>query len=81
MIYKPQSKTPTPTNTRDNQIAKRKCMNITNRKQGKMAPSEPSYSTTASHGFLQHLRKGRSQYKIASHGADRRFHELHIYLT
>ena len=45
MIYKAHSRTPTPTNPRDNQIAKRKCMNITNRKQNKMAPYDPSYST------------------------------------
>ena len=32
-------------------------MNITNRKLGNMAPSEPSYSTTASHGFFHTSEK------------------------
>ena len=40
-----------PTNTKDNQMAKGKYRNITNRNQGNMAPSEPNSLTTASPGY------------------------------
>ena len=48
---KPQSETITLANTRDNQMEKGKCKNITNRKQGNIAPSEWSSPKTASPGY------------------------------
>jgi hypothetical protein len=38
-------------NTRDKQMAKGKCKNLTNRNQDYMASSEPSSPTTASPGY------------------------------
>ena len=49
--FKHQPVTTGPTNTRDNQMAKGKRRNITNRNQGNMAPSEPNSPTTASPGY------------------------------
>jgi hypothetical protein len=45
---KPQPETAKPTNTRDNQMAKGKCKNLTNRNQDYLASSELSSPTTAS---------------------------------
>ena len=49
MKDKPQSEKARPANTRDNQTAKEKGKNISNRNQCHLAPSEPSSPTTASH--------------------------------
>ena len=51
MTDKPLSETVTPANTTDNQMAKGKSKNITNRNQSNMAPSEPSSPTIASPGY------------------------------
>ena len=45
-----QSETARPTNTRDNQMARGKHKNISNRNQGYLASLEPSSPTTASPG-------------------------------
>ena len=50
--FKHQPMTTGPTNFRDNQRAKGKCRNVTNRNQSKMAASEPNSPTTASPGYL-----------------------------
>ena len=75
MIDKPQSETATPANTRDNQMAKGKCKNITNRNQGNMATSEPSSPTTASLGYPNTQEKQDLDLKIASHDGERGFPE------
>lgn len=43
--------TPRPANTRENQMVKGMSKNIVNRSQCNMAPSEPSFSTTARHEY------------------------------
>ena len=48
---KPQSETARPTNTRDNDMARSKGRNISNRNQGYLASSEPSSLTTVSPGY------------------------------
>ena len=49
--FKHQPVTTGPTNIRDNQMAKDKYRNITNRNQGNKAASEPNSPTTASLGY------------------------------
>ena len=49
--FKHQTVTTAPNNTRDNQMAKGKCRNVTNRNQGNMAASEPNSPTIASPGY------------------------------
>ena len=53
---KPQSETARPAKTRDNQMSKGKCKNITNRNPDNLAPSEPS-SPTTSPGYPNTLEK------------------------
>jgi hypothetical protein len=48
---KPQSETARPVNTRDNQVARGKSKNISNRNQGYLASSEPSSPNTVSPGY------------------------------
>ena len=60
MTDKPQSKTATPANTRDNQMTKGKHKNINNRNQGNMAPSEPHSPTTASLGYTNTNKKSKA---------------------
>jgi uncharacterized protein YeaO (DUF488 family) len=50
-------------NTRDCQMPKGKCKNLTNRKQDNLAISEPSTSTTASPGYLSTPEKQDSDLK------------------
>ena len=57
MTDKPPSETATPANNRDNQVAKVKCKNNTNRDQGNMAPSEQTSPTTASPGYSNKQEK------------------------
>ena len=54
---KPQSETARPANTRDSQMAKGKCKNITNRNQVNIAPSKPSSPTTVSPRYPNTLEK------------------------
>jgi hypothetical protein len=55
---KPQSETARPANTRDNQMARGKGKNMSNRNQGYLASSEPSSPTTVN-SDTQHTRKAR----------------------
>ena len=48
---KPQSETARPANTTDNQMARGKSKNTSNRNQGYLASSEPSSPTTVSSGY------------------------------
>jgi hypothetical protein len=48
---KPQPETARTSNTRDYQMAKGKCKNLTNRKQDYLAPAEASVPTSASSEF------------------------------
>ena len=59
------------TNTRDYQMVKGKHKKLTNRNQGYMASSEPSYPTTASLEYPNTLEKQDLDLKITSHDADR----------
>jgi hypothetical protein len=58
-----QSETARPANTRDNQMARGKGRNISNRNQGYLASSEPSSPTTASPGFPNTPEKQDSDLK------------------
>jgi hypothetical protein len=49
---KPKSETARPANTRDNQMAKGKHKNISNRNPDYLVSSETSSPTTVSHGYL-----------------------------
>jgi hypothetical protein len=60
------------TNTRNNQMAKGKRKNLTNRNQGYLA-SDPSSPITASPGYLNTPEKQDMDLKITSHYADRGF--------
>ena len=66
-----QPETARPTNTRDNQMAKGKHKNPTNRNQGHTATSEPSSPTTASPGYPNTPGKLESDLKILSHDVGR----------
>jgi hypothetical protein len=61
MKDKPQSEIPT--NTRDNQMARSKYKNISNKKQGYLASSEPSSPTQASNGYPNTPEKQDSDLK------------------
>ena len=50
-VYKPQSETERPENTTENQMARGRHKNISNRNQGYLASSESSSPTTANLGF------------------------------
>jgi hypothetical protein len=50
-------------NTRDNQMARGKCKNLSNRNQGYLASKEPSSHTTASPG-CPNTKKARLGIKI-----------------
>jgi hypothetical protein len=63
-----KQKTVRPTNTRDNQMAKGKITNISNRTQSYLASSKPHNNKSS---ILQHTRKARFVFKIPSHDADR----------
>ena len=52
-----QPETARTSKTRDNQMAKGKCKNLSNRKQDYLVPSEPCSPTTASYGFPNTLEK------------------------
>jgi hypothetical protein len=58
-----QSEAARPVNNRNNQMARDKGKNISNRKQGYLTSSEPSSSTTASPGYLNTLEKKDSDLK------------------
>jgi hypothetical protein len=60
-------------NTRDYQMEKGKCKNLTNRNQDLSPSSEPRIPTSASPGYLQHTQKARFRFKILSHDAGREF--------
>ena len=60
---KSKSETARPANTRDNQMAKGKHKNISNRNQGYLASSEPSSPTTASPGYPNTPQKQVSDLK------------------
>ena len=60
---KPQSETARPANTRENQMAKGKCKNITNRNQGNIALSESSSLTTGNPGYPNTLEKQKQDLK------------------
>jgi hypothetical protein len=68
---KPQSETARPANIRDNQMARGKRKNLTNRNQGYLASSEPSSPTTANPGYPNTLEKQISDLKITCYDADR----------
>ena len=67
---KPKSETARPANTRDNQMAKGKCKNISNRNQN-LASSEPGFLTTVNPGYPNTVEKQDSDLKITSHDDDR----------
>jgi hypothetical protein len=58
-----QPETARTSNNRDNQRAKGKCKNLTKRNQEELASSEPSTSTTASHGYPNTPEKEDSDVK------------------
>lgn len=60
---KSQSETAKPANTTDNQILRVKGNNVSNRKHGYLASSEPSSPTTASPGYPNTLEKQDSNLK------------------
>jgi hypothetical protein len=60
---KAQSEIARPANTRDNQMARGKDENISNRNQGYLASSEPSFPTTVSPGYLNTPEKQDSHLK------------------
>jgi hypothetical protein len=60
---KPQSETARPANTRDNQVARGKGKNLSNRNQGYLASSETSSLTTASPGYSKTPQKQDSDLK------------------
>jgi hypothetical protein len=60
-----QSQISRPTNTRGNQMVREKHRNLSNRKQGYLASSEPSSPTT------KHIGKARFGFKSTSLGDDR----------
>jgi hypothetical protein len=68
-----QPGTPRPTNNRDNQMAKGKHKNLTNRNEDYLASSEPSSPNIASPGFPNTLEKQDVDLKILSHDGNRRF--------
>jgi hypothetical protein len=68
---KPQSETAILANTRDNQMARGKGKNISNRNQGYLASSEPSSPTTVSTGYPNTPEKQDSDLKITPHDDDR----------
>ena len=61
-----QSETARPTNTRDNQMARGKHKNLSNRYQGYLAPLEPTSPTTVSLGYHNTLDKHDSDLNITS---------------
>jgi hypothetical protein len=68
---KHQPETAKTTNTRDYQMVKGKCKNLTNKNHDYLASSEPSTPSTASLGYPQHTRKARFGFKNISHDAGR----------
>ena len=64
-------------NTRDNQMARGKCKNISNRNQVYLASSEHSSPTTESPGNSNTPEKQDSDLKITSHDDDRGLKEGH----
>jgi hypothetical protein len=68
-----QPETARTSNTRDYQMAKGKCKNLTNRNQDYLASSEPSTPNTATPGYPNTLGIARFRLKIISHDAGRGF--------
>jgi hypothetical protein len=69
-----QPKTARTSNTRDNQMAKGKCKNLTNRNQDYLASSEPIYHLSYHRTLVpQNTGKARFGFKIIIHDADRGF--------
>jgi hypothetical protein len=60
-------------NTRDYQMAKGNCKNLTNRNQEHWASSEPSMLTTASPGYPNTPEKQDLDLKIITYDGGRRF--------
>ena len=67
---KPQSETARPANTRDNQMAKSKHKNISNRNQDYLTLWEPSSPNTENPGYPNTPEK-QDWFKITSHDDDR----------
>jgi hypothetical protein len=66
------SETARQANTGDNQMAKGKCKNISNRNQDYLASSKPSSLTTLNPGYPRTPEKQVSDVKITSYDDDRR---------
>jgi hypothetical protein len=77
MTDKPQSETARPANTRDTQMAKSKHKNLTNRNQGYLASSDPSFPNTVNPYYPNTPEKQDSDLKITSHDDDRGIYERH----
>jgi hypothetical protein len=70
-----QPETARTSNTRDYQMLKGKCKNLTNRYQDYLASSEPSIPTTVSPGYPntpKEKKKAKLWFKIISHDAGQR---------
>jgi len=60
-------------NTRENQMAREKCKNLSYGNQDYLVASKPSSLTKANTGYPQHTRKGRFGFKATTHDDDRGF--------